>query len=186
MLVAKPALGGQIEHLTSGHAANSSRARQFQNQVDPYARIGMNAVARHHVERQSEQRVAGQNRGRFAESLVHRRPSTAQFVVVHRRQIVMHQRIAVQAFECCARQQRALARRAEQRRCFYQQKRPQSFPAAEHGMAHGGQQPLWTYDFARTGHGAEQPLKQCFDIGGNRAKTICEVLRCDSNHDRPN
>ena len=47
------------------------------------------------VERQRQQRVAGQDRGRLAEHLVVARPPAPEVVVVHRRQIVVDQRVAV-------------------------------------------------------------------------------------------
>jgi len=55
----------------------------------------MDFSARHRIERNGEQRIAGEDRGRFIEGLVHGRPATAQVVVVHGGEIVMHQRIAM-------------------------------------------------------------------------------------------
>ena len=77
----------------------------------------------------------------------------------------MHQRIAVQAFQCGPRQQSTGARGAEQRGAFHQQEWAQSFSAAEHGMAHGREQALRPRDFARAGRGAEQAFQQRFGIG---------------------
>ena len=51
------------------------------------------------VERKRQQAVAGQDRGRLVERLVGGRPAPPQVVVVHRRQVVVHQRIAVHALQ---------------------------------------------------------------------------------------
>ena len=51
------------------------------------------------VEGKRQQAVAGKDGGRLVEGLVHGRLAAAQIVVVHRRQVVMDERIAVDAFE---------------------------------------------------------------------------------------
>ena len=51
------------------------------------------------LEGEGEQGVAGQDRGRLVEGEVQGRAAAAHRVVVHRRQIVMHQRVAMDAFE---------------------------------------------------------------------------------------
>ena len=48
-----------------------------------------------HLEGQRQQGVAGQDRRRLAEHLVAGRPAAAQVVVVHRRQVVVDQRVGV-------------------------------------------------------------------------------------------
>ena len=52
------------------------------------------------VERQRLQGVAGEDRGGFVEGDVHGRSTAAQVIVVHGRQVVMHQRIGVDQFHC--------------------------------------------------------------------------------------
>ena len=103
------------------------------------------------VEGESEQRVAGEDRGRIVIGLVRGRPAAPQIVVVHRRQIVMHQRIAMDAFERGAGHQRVLARHAEQGRALHHQKRPQPLAAAERGIAHRVEQARRALDFALHG-----------------------------------
>ena len=51
------------------------------------------------LERQCLQRVSRQDRGRLVKGAVHGGPPAAQVVVIHGRQIVMHQGIAMDAFE---------------------------------------------------------------------------------------
>ena len=72
------------------------------------AAIGMHLGARQNVEREGQQRVAGEDRGRLVVGLVRGRLAAAQVVIVHRRQVVVHQRIAVHAFERGSRRAAAL------------------------------------------------------------------------------
>ena len=51
------------------------------------------------IESERQQAVARQDRRRFVEGAVHRRLAAPEIVIVHPRQIVMDQRIAVNAFE---------------------------------------------------------------------------------------
>ena len=50
-----------------------------------------------HVEGEGQQPVTGEDRGRLVEFLVRGRTAAAEIVVVHGRQVVMHQRIAMHA-----------------------------------------------------------------------------------------
>ncbi len=127
------------------------------------------------VEGKGEQGVAGEDRGRLVEGLVHGRPPAAQVVIIHGRQVVMHQRIAMQAFERSAGQQRPGRRGAEQGGAFNQQERAQPFAAAEHGMAHGGHQPRRAHDLAGLGGVAEQAVEQGLRFGGDGAEARGEI-----------
>ena len=91
---------------------------------------------RQDVEGERQQPVAGEDRGRLVERLVRGRPAAPQVVIVHRGQVVMHERIAVHEFERGAGHQGALARRLEQRRGLDHQERPQPLAAAEAHIAH--------------------------------------------------
>ena len=128
----------EVEHLPAGHAAEARRARQLQHERGAHACLAMHLLARHHVEGERQQRVAGQDRGRLVEGLVHGRPPAPQVVIVHGRQVVMHQRIAMHQFERAAGGQRAVAVGAEQRGALHQQERAQAFAAAQRRMLHGG------------------------------------------------
>ena len=61
--------------------------------------IGMGVGFGQHLEGAGLQRVAGQDGGGFVEGLVAARLAAAQVVVVHGRQVVVHQRIGVQHFD---------------------------------------------------------------------------------------
>ena len=102
---------------------------------------GCTSGPRHQIEGEGEQAVAGQDRGRLVEGLVRGGAAAAQVVVVHRRQVVVHQRIAVHAFERGAGQQRAVMGGAEQAGAFDQQKRAHALAAAQRRIAHGLEQP---------------------------------------------
>ena len=72
--------------------------------------IGQGAV-RERDEGLRLQRVAGEDRGRFVEGDVHGRLAATQRIVVHRRQVVVHQRIGVHQFHRDGRRiQRILVR----------------------------------------------------------------------------
>ena len=130
----------------------------------------MHLGSRHDVEGKRQQRVTDKNCGRLVEGLVHGRPSAPQIVVVHGRQIVMDQRIAVHEFERGAGHQRARARSAEHRGGLDQQKWPQAFAAIQRCMAHGRDQPRRPRDFPVERRVAEEPLEQRFGLGGDRGK----------------
>ena len=66
------------------------------------------------LERQRVQRIAGEDRGAFVEGAVHGRLAAAQIVIVHARQIVVDQRIDMDAFDREAGAQRAVAIDVEQ------------------------------------------------------------------------
>ena len=89
------------------------------------------------LEGEREQRVTGQDRGPLVEGLVDGRPAAAEIVVVHGRQVVVNQRIAVYAFERRRDLERGLCRDAEQARAFERQEGPQALAAAERGQPHG-------------------------------------------------
>ena len=56
----------------------------------------------HSLERERQQRIARQQRQRFAEDLVAGRAPAPQIIVVHARQVVMNQRIGVDQFDSAA------------------------------------------------------------------------------------
>ncbi len=167
-LLHEAAFGGEIEHLAAGHAADTGGARQRHDQFDAHARIGMGLWPRQDVEGEGEQAVAGQDGGRLVELLVRGRLAAPQFVVVHGGQIVVHQRVAVHAFQRRARHQGVLPRHVEQGRAFDDQERPEPLAAAEAGIAHGLEQPRRPARFARAGRCRQQPVEQDLDVGGDR------------------
>jgi hypothetical protein len=61
----------------------------------PLGSRGEPGVLAEDLERERLQRVAGENRGRLVEFDVRRRTAAAQVIVVHRRQVVVHERVGV-------------------------------------------------------------------------------------------
>ena len=140
----------------------------------------MGRGARHQLEGERQQRVTGEDRGGFVERLPHRRPAAAQLVVVHRRQVVVGQRIAVQAFDRRRRIDCGRIRQTEDARAFDDQKGPETLAAAEDRVAHGGG------EFG--GRRAERIVGQqrgeaVFHTGGNLAQSLLECHVSDPvNH----
>ena len=121
---------------------------------------------RQHVEGEREQAVAGEDRGRLVEFLVRGRPAAAQVVVVHRRQVVVHQRIAMHQLDRGAGHQRLLALDAEQRRGLDRQKRPQPLAAAEARVAHGLDDAMRPRDLVLDRGSGEKAVQQLLGLGG--------------------
>ena len=130
----------------------------------------MRLGSRQDVEREGQQPVACQDRGRFVERLVGGGLAAAQVVIVHRRQVVVHQRIAVHAFERRTDHQSAFAGDVKQRGGARHQKRPQPLAPAEARVAHGVEQALGARALAVDRIGREQPVEQGFDIRCNRGE----------------
>ena len=90
----------------------------------------MSLRPRQNVEGERQKPIAGQNRGGFVEGLVSGGAAAPQCIVVHRRQVVVHQRITVHTFERRRDHHGLAPGRAKQRRAFDHQKRTQPFAAA--------------------------------------------------------
>ncbi len=75
-------------------------------------------------EGEGEQRVAGKDGGRLVEGDMQRGAAAADGVVVHRRQVVMHQGVAMHAFERAGGGQGVFWRHAKHSCRFYEKKRP--------------------------------------------------------------
>jgi hypothetical protein len=73
---------------------------------------GSRGDARHHAERFGQERIADQDRRALPVHLVARRPPAAEVVVVHRRQVVVDQRIGVDELERARERQGAGRRHA--------------------------------------------------------------------------
>ncbi len=83
----------------------------------------------------------------------------------------MNERLAVDTFDRCRSIARALETNVEPRRRRHEQKRPEALPAAQHAMAHGGNEPL-----GRTPIGLRHQhlLQPSFDTPGCGGELICE------------
>ncbi len=98
--------GLEVGHLAGHHPRRAGRLGQ-----DPHAlerrRPGPD-LARHHLERQRQEPVARQDRRGLVKRPVTGRPAAPQVVVVHRRQVVVNQRISVNHLERTGRRQRRI------------------------------------------------------------------------------
>jgi hypothetical protein len=116
---------------------------------------------------------------------VHRRLAAAKIVVVHGRQVVVDERIAVDAFERCGDAQGGVVLGVEQGGAFQDQERPQPLAAVEHAVAHRRQQRFGTGDLARLYAVVEQSPKQLFHRpgaqfqGGLKGLCVVEIHGCD-------
>ena len=93
--------GLDIEHLTAHHPHVAGAIGQFLNQPDLARRVAALHQIRTaaEIERHRQQRVAGQDRHRFAIDLVIRRLPAPEVVVVHRRQVVVNERVGMDQFQ---------------------------------------------------------------------------------------
>ena len=130
---------GEIERLAAGHAVRSAGRRQRRQHFHMYTRIG-DAVGGKYFEGERLQRVAGEDRHRFAEDDVAGRTAAAQRIVVHRGQIVMDQRIGVDDFDRRRARIESIQRCAERAAGRIDEHRSQPFAAAEHRVAHRAMQ----------------------------------------------
>ena len=110
--------------------------RQRGDQFAPHRGIAMGVGLRQHLEGQGQETVARQHRGRLVEGLVAGRTAAPQIAVVHRRQIVVDQRIGMHHLD------RAAAcnalRRATEKSCALASTRngPQPLARRQRGIAH--------------------------------------------------
>ena len=84
---------------------DAGRAREFGEHRDATLRIDRRM--REQFERERLQRIAGEDRGGFVERDMHGRLAAAQCVVVHRGQVVVHERVGVDEFDRRRRARRA-------------------------------------------------------------------------------
>jgi hypothetical protein len=102
----------------------------------------MRIAIHQHLEGAGEQRVTGQNGGRLVEGAMAGGLAATKIVIIHRRQVVMNQRIGVQHLDR-GRDSRGTGRRhGENMRHLHHQEAAQPLAAAEDGVAHRLDQPL--------------------------------------------
>ncbi len=142
------------------------------DQAGAKARRFGGAVFGEMAEGQRQQGVARQDRRRVVIGLVHRRPAAAEIVIVHRRQIVVDQRIAVDQLDGGRRYEAQFARQPEHPGRLAQQERPQPLAAVERAMAHGGEQPLRRLARAGQRFRLQQRVQCALDLGG----VLCEFV----------
>ena len=138
-------------------AALASRETSFSRT----RRIGVGRLVAQDLEGEGQQRVACEDGGRLVEGLVRGGLAAAQVVVVHGRKVVMHQRIAVHAFECGAgpsARSRGTPNRAADSTT---RKGLQPLALAQRRIAHGFGHPAGGKAIQR-----QQPVQQGVGFGG--------------------
>ena len=142
------------------------------HELGAHRRVGVGPLPAQDLEGDGEQRVAGEDRGRLAEGDMQRGAPAAQRIVVHGRQIVMDQGIAMHAFERGGGIEAAFLRHAEQAARGHEQKGPQTLAAAEGRVAHGvGQSGIAGF---RGWRGRKQPVETELEEVGDALQLLGE------------
>ena len=137
----------QIERLAAGHAAEPRCPRQVTD--DLQSRRGVEVgIGGDDVERIGQQGITCEDRSGFIKGPVYGRHAATQVVVVHGRQVVMDERVAMDAFERGGDTHDAFAFHAKKGGAFDDEEWPQALSAVEDGMAHGRQEALRPFDLA--------------------------------------
>ena len=148
----------QIERLPSRHAARPGSTREAQNKLRSHFGVFMRRLIGHHVESERQKAVACKNGCRFVKSLVDGRASAPQIIIIHSRQIIVDERVAMHHFNRAGAAQHPLVRNAEQKSGLQGKKGPKALAAAKAGVLHRAQQLLRAFDFSSEGTGAQQRL----------------------------
>ncbi len=129
-----PAFRVDVHRLTADHAERARGPRQDRHHAQAL-RGAEGSFVGQHGEGQGLQAVADQDAGGFVVGLVHGGAATAQVVVVHRRQVVMHQRIGVDQLHRAGRRVEFFDRHAKRLAGGVNQQGAQAL-AAVAGIAH--------------------------------------------------
>ena len=152
-----PLSGGiDIQRLAAAHAGGTGGVCQRLQAV--HAQCCRQWCLGQQAEGAGLQGVPGQDRGGFVEGDVGGGFATAQGIVVHRRQVVVHQRIGMDQFHRHRGRVEPFRLSAEQLASGIDQQRTHALATAEDGMAHGLVQPLRC--IGRRGQGG---IEQAFD-----------------------
>ena len=125
--------------MPAGPAARASQARIL---TCACGRVASAAIGGEHLERERLQRVAGEDRGRLVELPVRRGAAAPQIVVVHRRQIVVHERVGVNQLDGGGDAIEQLFGGTDELAARVDEQWPDTLTAAEHGVAHCIEQSL--------------------------------------------
>ena len=155
--------------MPAGPAARASQARIL---ICACGRAGERAVDGKHLERERLQSIAGKDCGRLIELPMRGRAAAPQVIVIHRGQIVVHERVGVDQLDGgCERIERRFVG-ADELATRIDEQRPYALPAAQHGIAHGGEQSLGNLMV-----GAENGGEFLIDSAAVAIETLCERLR---------
>ena len=139
-----PLVQGLLFRLEVGHLAGHHPRRPGRLGQDPHAtqrRRHRFHLAGDHLERQRQEPVPGQDRRRLVKRLVAGRPAAPQVVVVHRRQVVVDQRIGMNHLQRTGRRHRRLGIAAARLGRHQAKHRPQPLATPQHAVTHRRRQP---------------------------------------------
>ena len=131
----------EVDHLPPHHAARAGCRGERQHELRAHAGVGVRLAARKDLEGERKERVAGEDCRPLVERLVHRRHAAAHVVVVHARQIVVDERVAMDALEGGGGIERCGRGDIEQRRALDHEERAEALAARQQRVAHGRVQP---------------------------------------------
>ncbi len=153
--------GLEVEALSAGHPARTRRARQFLNKLGADVRISARRIAGQRLERERQECVAGKDGRPLIEGLVNGAYAAPHGVIVHGRQIIVYQGVAMDALHGRRGMDRGLRWHFEQCRAFQNQKRAQALAPCQGTMPHGRDQPWRCAPGAlRVQHGSKPVLNE--------------------------
>ena len=106
----------EIDHLAADHAGGAGGLGQYQGELGAPSGLACGLFVRQHFEGLGQQAVTGQDGRGLVELAVDRRPATPQVGIVHGRQIVVDETVAVHHFDGGGGSQRTDLRHIEQAR----------------------------------------------------------------------
>ena len=127
------------------------------------------------AEGEGQERIAGEDGGRLVEGLMDGRAAAAEVVVVHRRQVVVDQRIAMDQLDGGGGGEAELGGDAQHPGGLDEKERPQPLAALERAVPHGGDQPLGRSAGAGERPRPEKRIERPLDFGGVSCQLLVEV-----------
>ena len=151
--------GVKVHHLPAGQPILTDRAGQREDQCNANIRIRVRGFIGQQLEPEGQQCIPGENGGRFVKFAVQRRAAAAQVIIIHTRQVVMHQRLGVDAFDRCTDAERQGIRSADQFADRRNQQRAEPFATANRSIAHRlSQPPITSFGLP------DRAIQRCIDI----------------------
>ena len=147
---------GNVQGLPKNHALGPGRLRHAQHQICAHRRILVTVRMGKAFEGQRLQGIAGQHGGSLVPFDMHGRPPPAQVIVIHARQIIMHEAVGMDHFDRGGRPDGMGRVHPVQPRAFHHQEGAQTL-AALTCIAHR----IRDLPFKRGHHGIQMRLHLC-------------------------
>jgi hypothetical protein len=143
-----PAFRGEVEELATDHAPQPGGPGEPQDELGPDGAVRIGPRIRQDLEGEGLEGIARQDGRCFVEGPVDGRPATAEIIVVHGRQVVVDQGIAVQQLDGAPGPQASPGPGSQEAGRLERQEGPQPLAAAQDRVPHGGGEPGRPYDLA--------------------------------------